>query len=61
MSITSWQMNGIRTMTTADSNMYANARTWNPFKGCLFDCTCCEPSFQKQAKRQKQRCLDCYN
>ncbi|NLX23994.1 MAG: hypothetical protein GXY55_20275 [Phycisphaerae bacterium] len=42
------------------SNMYAGAETWNPFKGCGFDCVYCEPSFQRQAKRQKQRCEDCY-
>ena len=46
---------------TSDSNMYSNARTWNPFKGCEFDCTYCGPSFKKQAKRQKQRCDDCYH
>ena len=42
------------------SNMYADAKTWSPFKGCKFDCTYCVPSFQKQAKRQKQNCMDCY-
>ena len=42
------------------SNMYADAKTWNPFKGCGFDCTYCEPSFQKQSKRQKNLCQDCY-
>ena len=40
--------------------MYDDAKTWNPFKGCQFDCTYCVPSFQKQAKRQRQRCGDCY-
>ncbi len=44
-----------------ESNMYAGAVTWNPFKGCQFDCVYCVPSFQKQAKRQRQRCLQCYN
>ncbi len=48
-------------MTSTNSNMYVDAKTWSPFKGCEFDCTYCRPSFQKQAKRQKQRCLDCYN
>ena len=52
---------GTATKPVAASNMYADAKTWNPFKGCLFDCTYCEPSFKKQAKRQKQRCMDCYN
>ena len=41
--------------------MYADVKTWNPFKGCLFDCVYCKPSFQLQAKRQKQNCMDCYN
>jgi hypothetical protein len=40
--------------------MYAEAKTWNPFKGCLFGCTYCEPSFQRQAKRQRQNCDECY-
>jgi hypothetical protein len=43
------------------SNMYAQAKTWNPFKGCRFDCVYCAPSFQKQAKRQKRLCQDCYS
>jgi hypothetical protein len=43
------------------SNMYADVKTWNPFKGCLFDCIYCKPSFQAQAKRQKNRCTNCYN
>jgi hypothetical protein len=30
------------------------------FKGCGFDCVYCGPSFQRQAKRQKQRCQLCY-
>lgn len=42
------------------SNMYADAKTWSPFKGCDFHCTYCEPSFQRQAKRQKHLCEDCY-
>jgi len=43
------------------NRMYENVKTWNPFKGCLFDCVYCRPSFQKQAKRQKHNCTDCYN
>lgn len=43
------------------SNMYKNTKTWNPFKGCRFDCTYCKPTFKKQAKRQKRRCMDCYS
>lgn len=34
--------------------------TWNPFKGCDFNCVYCEPSFKRQAKRQKHRCYECY-
>ena len=41
-------------------NMYADAKTWNPFKGCRFDCIYCRPSFQALAKRQKQSCNKCY-
>lgn len=47
-------------MPDKKSNMYADAKTWNPFKGCRFDCTYCGPSFQQQSKRQKQLCRDCY-
>ena len=41
-------------------NMYPEAETWNPFQGCEFECSYCRPSFQAQAKRQKQRCMSCY-
>ena len=42
-------------------NMYAlSAQQWNPFCGCRFGCTYCQQSFQRQAKRQRRRCLDCY-
>jgi hypothetical protein len=41
--------------------MYPKTKTWNPFKGCRFHCSCCRPTFQAQAKRQKHRCIDCYN
>lgn len=43
------------------SKMYEKTTTWNPHKGCLFDCIYCEPSFKRQAKRQKHKCLKCYN
>lgn len=33
---------------------------WNVYKGCKYDCLYCLPSFQKQAKRQKHRCMKCY-
>ena len=40
--------------------MYAEATTWNPFKGCKFDCIYCVTSFQRQAKRQMHNCMKCY-
>jgi len=43
------------------SLMYTDGKTWNPFLGCLFDCIYCKPSFQAQAKRQKQNCMDCHS
>jgi len=43
------------------SNMYEDTITWNPFKGCKFDCVYCKPSFKAQAKRQKHNCIKCYN
>lgn len=43
-------------------NMYGDSvKQWNVFKGCEFKCSYCIPSFQRQAKRQKHRCMDCYN
>lgn len=45
----------------ASGHMYAQAKTWNPFKGCEFDCSYCIPSFQLQAKRQMHNCMDCYH
>jgi len=41
--------------------MYKDTKTWNPFKGCEFDCIYCEDSFKRQAKRQKHNCIKCYN
>ncbi len=43
------------------TNMYGEAKTWNPFKGCGFACSYCIPSFQLQAKRQKHNCRRCYD
>jgi hypothetical protein len=41
--------------------MYADAKTWNPFVGCLHGCVYCEVSFQKQLKRwAKKHCEQCY-
>jgi len=42
------------------TRMYPKTKTWNPFKGCHFGCIYCIPSFQKQAKRQKNLCKKCY-
>lgn len=38
--------------------MYRDVVTWNPFKGCEFDCVYCRPSFQRLAKMQKT-CAAC--
>jgi len=49
-------------MPTTIVRMYKEAKaTWNPAVGCWNDCVYCVPSFQRQAKRQKSRCLKCYN
>lgn len=46
----------------SENNMYsASVMQWNVFKGCLFDCIYCEKSYKRQAKRQKQNCIKCYN
>ena len=43
-------------------NMYElSVKQWNPSVGCNFDCVYCKASFKAQAKRQKQRCMKCYN
>lgn len=42
--------------------MYPSSiRQWNPFVGCRFNCIYCRRSFQAQLKRQKHRCISCYN
>lgn len=48
-------------MPDQESHMYADAKTWNPFKGCRFDCIYCKPSFQQQSKRQQHICSKCYD
>jgi len=40
------------------TRMYAEAKTWNPFKGCEFDCIYCEPSF-KRICRLYNKCKLC--
>ncbi len=48
-------------MAKADSHMYNQAKTWDPFKGCRFNCSYCRPSFQRQSKRQMHLCQECYH
>jgi hypothetical protein len=52
---------GERKSMNRQERMYHDTKTWNPFKGCKFDCIYCEPTFQRQAKRQKQNCIACYH
>lgn len=48
-------------MAKTKSNMYElSLKQWNPFVGCGFDCNYCEASFKRQAKRQKHKCIKCY-
>lgn len=52
----------IRIEKIRHKNMYdLSKKQWNPFVGCKFDCLYCLSSFQRQAKRQKNRCIKCYN
>ncbi|MFH1833914.1 MAG: hypothetical protein ABH877_02725 [bacterium] len=50
----------VETLEELMGNMYDNTKTWSPFVGCRFACTYCVPSFQRQAKRQRGNCEDCY-
>lgn len=45
------------------SNMYElSVRQWNPYVGCLHNCSYCNPSFQAQLKRwAKSHCRLCYD
>lgn len=45
---------------TKRQRMYDNTVTWNPFKGCRFDCVYCRPSFQRLAKLQKCKACQRY-
>jgi len=40
------------------TRMYAETKTWNPFKGCEFGCIYCEPSF-KRICRLYNKCILC--
>jgi len=46
-----------------NNNMYdRSVKQWNPYVGCLFDCTYCKNSFQRQLKRWgKNNCQNCYD
>ena len=43
------------------SRRHDNTETWNPFKGCRFDCVYCKYVFRLGSKRLNNRCMDCYN
>ena len=47
-------------MSTSQTMYEQNVYFPDVFKGCLHNCVYCKPSFQRQAKRQKQRCQKCY-
>jgi len=55
------RINGVNDRVDDMTYMYEKTKTWNPFKGCGFDCVYCEKSFKAQAKRQKHNCIKCYN
>ena len=38
-----------------------NRKSINFFVGCRHNCLYCKPSFQRQMKRQRKRCEQCYN
>jgi len=46
---------------TNASNMYGDSvKQWNCGVGCEFDCRYCRNSFQRQMKRQRKNCSQCY-
>ena len=50
------------TATHMMNRMYEeNRRSLNAYVGCKFNCVYCKPSFQRQMKRQKNRCRLCYD
>jgi len=49
-------------MSVKKGNMYLDSKKqWNVVVGCEYSCKYCLESFQRQMKRQKQRCMKCYN
>lgn len=45
-----------------ENRMYKeNRKSINFFVGCEHNCTYCKPSFQRQMKRQRKRCEQCYD
>jgi hypothetical protein len=60
-SKTKWSDSDNKSTPKTNGNMYQGVSTWNPFRGCHFDCTYCAPSFKQQAFRQKHNCPECYN
>jgi len=40
--------------------MYEGVRSWSPFIGCWHGCVYCKDSFQRQMKRRRRYCYDCY-
>lgn len=53
---------GLGVVEKQKTNMYReNRKSINWFVGCNHNCVYCKPSFQRQAKRQKNRCLKCFS
>ena len=43
------------------SRMLDDTKSWNPFKGCRFDCVYCKYGFRYASRMMNNRCMDCYN